>query len=226
MKLKNQNDYDMKKNAIIIGGSKGIGQAIAESLAQIGCEVIATSRVDVDTGNQESVRAFSAAHPETDILVLNTGGPPKKNFNDITEDNWKTYHQQLFLGLITLLQKIHIRDNGYIFAITSYYIKEPSPTLILSNAYRTALAAVLKSVTKEFARRQVTVINIAPGPIKTDRLKNLVSDMSKLEESLPLKRAGNPEEIGNFVKSIVENNIKYLNGVTINFDGGASNYIF
>jgi 3-oxoacyl-[acyl-carrier protein] reductase len=50
--------------------------------------------------------------------------------------------------------------------------------------------------------------------------------MDKLSKKLPLNRVGTVEEIGVFVKSIVENNIKYLNGVTINFDGGHSNFIF
>ena len=68
--------------------------------------------------------------------------------------------------------------------------------------------------------------NIAPGPIKTKRLLNLVDDMEKFEESLPMKRAGNPDEIGRFVKLIIENEIKYLTGVSINFDGGLSNYLF
>ena len=50
--------------------------------------------------------------------------------------------------------------------------------------------------------------------------------MSEFEKSLPMKRAGKPDEIGNFVKSIIENDIKYLTGVTINFDGGLSNFLF
>ena len=124
-----------------------------------------------------------------------------------------------------MLQKIHINNGGYIFLMSSFNIKEPDPKLILSNSYRIAITSVLKSVSKSFASRNITCINIAPGPIKTDRLYSLVKDMSALEKTLPLGRAGDPKEIGDFVKAIVESNIKYLTGVTINFDGGASNYV-
>ena len=109
--------------------------------------------------------------------------------------------------------------------ISSHQIKEPKDTMSLSVAYRIAFSSILKLLTKTFAKRQVTCINIAPGPIATDRLKSLVSDMKALEAKLPLGRIGTVEELGLFVKSIVENNIKYLTGVTINFDGGHSNYV-
>ena len=105
-------------------------------------------------------------------------------------------------------------------------IKEPNSKLIISSAYRTAFASVFKILSNEFAKRQISCINIAPGPINTDRTKELVTNVSEFEDTLPMKRLGKPEEIGNFVKSIVENNIKYLSGVVINFDGANSNFVF
>ena len=83
----------------------------------------------------------------------------------------------------------------------------------------------MKSLTKDFAKRGVSCINIAPGPIDTDRLRNLVDDVDELGKTLPMGRVGSVDEIGRFVKSIIENDIKYLTGVTINFDGGHSNYV-
>ena len=96
----------------------------------------------------------------------------------------------------------------------------------MSNAYRVAFISVLKCLSKEYAKKNITTINIAPGPIDTDRIRGLVSDIKSLENRLPLGRLGKVEEIGDFVKSIVENEIKYLTGVTINFDGGNSSGIF
>ena len=64
------------KKAIVFGGSRGIGKAIAESLNSLDVEIIATSKQDVDTSNLESVRKFSEKNNNADILVLNTGGPP------------------------------------------------------------------------------------------------------------------------------------------------------
>jgi len=214
------------KKAIVLGGSRGIGKAISESLKSLEIEVISASKSDVDTSNLESVRKFSHEHNNIDILILNTGGPPVIEFNKISENDWNHYHNQLFVGFCTMLQEISINDNGYIFVITSNVIKEPNPKLIISSAYRAAFSSVFKILSKDFAKREISCINIAPGPINTDRTKELVNNIAEFADTLPMKRLGKPEEIGNFVKSIIENDIKYLSGVVINFDGGNSNFIF
>jgi 3-oxoacyl-[acyl-carrier protein] reductase len=125
-----------------------------------------------------------------------------------------------------MIQEIKINYGGFIFLISSYNIKEPDTKLLLSNSYRVAFVSLLKSLSKELAKENITTINIAPGPIDTDRIHKLVSDIESLENKIPLGRLGSIDEIGMFVKSIVKNNIKYLTGVTINFDGGKSNFIF
>jgi len=212
--------------AIVLGGSRGIGKAISTSLKSIKIDVLATSKNDIDTSDLNSVRDFLEKNRQTDILILNTGGPAPKPFSVITEEDWKLYHNQLFLGFCTILQNIKINDNGYIFLISSNVIKEPNPKLIISSAYRAAFSEVFKILSKEYAQKNISCINIAPGPINTDRTQELIENIKEFEKSLPMKRLGNPEEIGNFVKAIIENKIKYLSGVTINFDGANSNYIF
>jgi 3-oxoacyl-[acyl-carrier protein] reductase len=212
--------------AIVLGGSRGIGKSISSCLKEIGINVFAASKKDIDTSNLDSVKKFLEIHNETDILILNTGGPEPKLFLNITEDDWKKYHNQLFLGFCTILQKIKINENGYIFLISSNVIKEPNTKLIISSAYRAAFTEVFKVLSKEYAQNNISCINIAPGPINTDRTQELIENVEEFEKTLPMKRLGEPEEIGNFVKGIVENNIKYLSGVTINFDGANSNYIF
>ena len=214
------------KTAIVLGGSRGIGKAIAESLKSIDCDVVATSKNDLDTSNLESVSSFAEKYKQTDILVLNTGGPEPKEFFSITEDDWNHYHNQLFLGFCSLLQKIKINDNGYIFLMSSNVIKEPNAKLIISSAYRSAFSSVFKILSKEFAKKQISCINIAPGPIQTDRTKELIDDVDAFAETLPMKRLGKPQEIGDFVKSIVEHDIKYLSGAVINFAGANSNFVF
>ena len=212
--------------AIILGGSRGIGKAISESLKLIEIDVFAASKKDIDTSNLKSVNKFLDKHNETDILILNTGGPEPKPFSTITKEDWEKYHNQLFLGFCTILQKISINENGYIFLISSNVVKEPNAKLIISSAYRAAFAEVFKVLSKEYAQNNISCISIAPGPINTDRTKELIENIKEFEKTLPMKRLGEPEEIGNFVKGIIENNIKYLSGVTINFDGANSNYIF
>ena len=212
--------------AIVLGGSRGIGKAISESLKTIDIDVFATSKNDIDTSNLDSVKKFLEKNSQTDILVLNTGGPSPKPFSTVTEEDWKLYHNQLFLGFVTILQNIQINDGGYIFLISSNVIKEPNTKLIISSAYRAAFAEIFKVLSKEYAGKNISCVNIAPGPINTDRTQELIENVKEFEKTLPMKRLGEPEEIGNFVKSIIENNIKYLSGVTINFDGGNSNSIF
>ena len=214
------------KKAIVLGASRGIGKSISDSLKKLDLDVFSLSSNDIDTSNLDSVNKFANENNSTDILVLNTGGPPIIEFEKISKEDWEKYHNQLFVGFCTLLQKIKINDGGYVFAITSNVIKEPNSKLIISSAYRAAFSSVFKILSKEFAERDVSLINIAPGPINTDRTKELVDNVEEYADSLPMKRLGKPEEIGHFISSIVEKEIKYLSGVVINFDGSNSNYIF
>ena len=214
------------KKAIVLGASRGIGKSISDSLKKLDLDVVSLSSNDIDTSNLDSVNRFADENNSADILVLNTGGPPIIEFEKISKEDWEKYHNQLFVGFCTLLQKIKINDGGYVFAITSNVIKEPNSKLIISSAYRAAFSSVFKILSKQFAKRDVSLINIAPGPINTDRTKELVENVEEYADSLPMKRLGKPEEIGNFVSSIVEKDIKYLSGVVINFDGSNSNFIF
>ncbi len=215
------------KKALILGSSKGIGKAIKSSLADLKIEILAPSRKELDTSKLCTVDKYiKNLKNEIDYLILNTGGPPAKYFFDITVQEWDFYYHQLFLSFVIMLQKIKIKKNGYIFLISSHTIKNPEDELTLSNAYRVALSSVLKTVSHLYSKKKISCINIAPGPFKTQRLKKLVKNLKWFEKQLPLSRAGNPEEIGNFVKMIIENNIKYLNGVTITIDGGISRNLF
>ena len=143
-------------NAVVLGGSRGIGKAISDALRTIEVDVFAASRNDVDTSNLESVRNFLKLHDTADILVLNTGGPQAKQFADITQEDWEKYHNQLFVGFCIILQNIKIKDGGYIFLVSSGVIKEPTPNLVISSAYRAAFSEVLKVLSKEYAKRNIS----------------------------------------------------------------------
>ena len=212
--------------AIVIGGSRGMGKAISDALNSLGFDVITTSKKELDTSDLNNVKDFAQNHNETDVLILNTGGPPAKEFSSVTEEEWQKYHNQLFLGFCILLQKIKINEGGYIFLISSSVIKEPNPKLVISSAYRSAFASVFKILSKSFAKNNVSLINIAPGPINTDRTREVIDNVEEYKKTLPMNRLGEPKEIGDFVKAIIENKIKYLSGVVINFDGAASSFVY
>jgi len=213
------------KQAIVLGGSKGIGKEIAKYLKFSCKKVSALSSKDIDTSDLNSVVNFNKKFKMTDILVLNSGGPPNISFEKINEEDWYKYFNQLFLGYCMILKNIKINNNGYIFYISSSVIKEPSESLMISSSIRVAFSSILKSLSKSYSKKNISVINIAPGPFKTSRVKQLIGnqkDLKKYEKLLPTKKIGNPKEIGTFVNFIVKNKIRYFSGSTIYMDGNLS----
>lgn len=214
---------EVKKKALVLAGSRGIGKAIADALEDTDLlDVDALSSQQLDTSDLNACMTLCNNYKSVDVLVLNTGGPPAKDFADISLDDWYKYHNQLFLGFALILQNLSINDGGFVFLISSYNIKEPDAKLVLSNTYRIASASLLKSLAPSMAEREISCLNIAPGPMDTDRFNELNSDPIGVGTSFPMKRVGRPREIGDFVASIVSKDIKYLTGVTINFDGAIS----
>ncbi len=208
------------KKAIILGGSKGLGANIASKLEELAIkEIIRCSSKDIDTSNLKSVNNFCKKNPIADIIILNSGGPPNLKFDEISNELWIKYFNQLFLGYVNIMRKIKIRKNGYIFNISTALIKEPSSNLMISTSIRIAFTSLLKSLTCEFSKKNISIISLAPGPFKTNRIKRLVNNIKEFEKNLPLKKIGNPNDIGNFVKYVVSNKVKYISGSTIYFDG-------
>ncbi|MXX21055.1 MAG: SDR family oxidoreductase [Cenarchaeum sp. SB0661_bin_35] len=212
--------------AIVMGGTRGIGDAISDSLRRQSHDVISVGHHDINTSDLDSVRRFIHNNPQTDILVLNTGGPPPKKFTDVTEQEWLKYHNQLFLSFVLILQGIKVNRGGYIFLISSSVVKEPNSNLAISSAYRAAFVEIFKLASRELATHDISCINIAPGLISTDRTLEIMKDMEADISSLPMGRMGKPSEIGDFVGAIVEREIKYLSGVTVTFDGASSVHVF
>ena len=209
------------KKALVLGGSKGIGKSIAKELKKSCKNVIPFSSKNIDTSNIQSVNEFINKYKSTDILILNTGGPKPLAFNELNEEIWNKYFNQLFLSFCLILKGIKINNNGYIFYISSAITKEPKESLIPSSSLRIAFSSVLKSLSKNYSKRGVSVINLAPGPFKTQRIKELLTDLKKFEKTLPTKKIGNPREIGILVNSIVQNRLKYISGSTIYLDGNS-----
>ena len=214
-----------KKKAIILGGSRGIGSHISKELSKLNINLIKCSSKDIDTSNLSDVKKFIAINKSTDILLLNTGGPPAKNYYELSDEDWYKYFNQLFLSFAIILQKIKINRNGYVFLISSSIVKEPSVGLEISSSLRSGFVSLFKSISLHEKNKNITFINIAPGPFKTDRVTQLVKDMKSFEKNLPTGKIGNPREIAKFVRFIIENNVKYLTGSTVYFDGNINKSI-
>jgi len=121
---------------------------------------------------------------------------------------------------------------GRIITITSVSVKLPITDLVLSNAVRTAVVGLVKSLSNEFGKDGITVNNIAPGYTATERLKELagvraLAAGTSPEEvyqswaaATPLRRLGRPEEIADAIVWLASERAAYITGQTVLADGG------
>ncbi|WP_316357325.1 SDR family NAD(P)-dependent oxidoreductase [Candidatus Neptunichlamydia sp. REUL1] len=133
-----------------------------------------------------------------DILVTNAGGPPKKNFLELSSSDWENGYHNLWMSAIqaihTALPHMQKQKWGRIILSTSSSSKQPIPELTISNAYRPGLLGVMKTVAAEVASDSITVNAIMPGSIHTRRMEELKVPIEELAELVPAKRLDTPEE--------------------------------
>lgn len=208
--------------AIVLGATSGIGRSISQNLKKTCKKVISLGSKDVNTLSLKSVKNFCKKYYGPDVLILNTGGPPDMKFSKINNEVWIENFSKLFLSFSNIIKDIGIKKNGYVFLISSYIIKQPSDELIISSSLRSGFSSLFKSLSIIYAKKNIKFINIAPGPIKTKRLINLIKKegltLDKFANQLPGKKIPEADEIGKFVKFVVENKIISFNGITITFD--------
>lgn len=208
--------------AIILGATSGIGKSIAQNLKGTCKKVISLGSKEVNTSSLNSVQKFCKKYYGPDVLVLNTGGPPNLKFEKINNELWIENFNKLFLSFSNIVKDIGIKKNGYVFLISSYIIKQPSNELIISSSLRSGFNSLFKSLSIIYAKKNIKFINIAPGPIKTQRLINLLKKdgltIKKFEKQVLGKKIPEASEIGKFVQFVVKNKIISLNGNTITFD--------
>lgn len=194
------------RQALVTGASRGLGRAIAATLAAEGAQVVAVARNlerlndlvasssggrgsitarACDLGDAAAIEALGKLLQEVDILVLNTGGPPPGPASDTTDAVWSTQFEAMFLSAIRLtrlaLPGMRARGFGRILAVVSSGVIQPIPNLGISNALRAALVGWCKTLAGEVAAEGITVNCIAPGRIATDRVAELDQGRAKRE---------------------------------------------
>ena len=161
------------------------------------------------------------------MLVLNGGGPPRSSAVDVTPESLEAAVELLFTSAVRLVALCHdhLRSGGHgrIVAITSSSVREPIPSLALSNAVRPGLIGWLKTLARELGPDGVTVNAIAPGRIATDRLREVYGDAGPSEadlEGIPLRRIGEPREVGEVVAFLASDRAAYVTATVVPVDGG------
>jgi 3-oxoacyl-[acyl-carrier protein] reductase len=248
--------------AFVAGASKGLGKACAKSLADEGVRVFVCAR-NADEIRQAATEigaaGFSAADVSRpadvkrvvaeaaeklgglDILVTNAGGPPTGPFDRAGDGDWDIAYQLTLMSAVRMIREalpaLKASGRGRIVNLTGYGVKEPMTDLVVSDAVRAGVTVMAKTIASDLAPFGITVNNIAPGPIMTDRLvaihmaraKSLgitvEEQFKRFSETIPVRRMGRPEEVGDLCAYLCSPQAGYLTGQAIVIDGGVNRSI-
>jgi 3-oxoacyl-[acyl-carrier protein] reductase len=246
------------RKAIICASSRGLGRGCAEALAEAGCDIVLNgrneavleaARADLETRFGVTVTAIAAdvsteagqeallkACADPDILVNNNGGPPRRDFSELDRAALLEGAIQNFVTPVELIQAVvpgmKARGFGRIVNITSMSVKMPIEGLDLSSGARAGLTAFLAGVCRQLAPHGITINNLLPGKMDTDRLKGgferaasqsgrSIEDVRAAQAAeIPARRFGTAEEFGQTCAFLCSRHAGYITGQNILMDGG------
>jgi 3-oxoacyl-[acyl-carrier protein] reductase len=195
-----------------------------------------TADVSLGADVDRLVKATLDHFGRIDILVTNSGGPPPGCFLDFTPEDWEAAVQLTLMSVVRLcygvVPAMREQGSGSIVTITSFSVKQPLPNLILSNSIRLAVVGLMKTLSDEVGLDGIRVNNVCPVWIRTERVMQLIRDRAarnkttveeeeaRLRSSIPLRRMGNPAELGRVVAFLASPAASYVNGTSLLVDGG------
>lgn len=240
-----------KKRALVTGSSRGIGRAIAIALANDGYEVIVhcagniakaeetktliekqggTAEIMVaDLCNTESVAQFVGEIRNIDVLVLNASIQIRRPWIEISLSECYEQLNCNFVASMMLIQAVvpHMKEQkwGRIVTIGSVQEAKPHPDMLVYSASKAAQTKMAHSLALQLAEDGITVNNVAPGVIYTDRNLEALSDENYAKQvtaSIPVGFYGKPEDCAGIVRLLCSEEGRYITGQSIYVDGGKS----
>lgn len=246
------------RKAIVCASSKGLGKGCAMALAEAGVDLVVNGRdpriladtateirdrfgvevieVTGDVADPAVQEQLLSAQSQVDILVNNNGGPPFRDFRELDREailKGVTGNMVTPFELIkATVDGMAARGFGRVVNITSLSVYVPIPGLDLSSAARAGLTAFLSGIARTVVDRNVTINNLLPGRLDTDRLRGphdpaVPEDpeaarlrKEKQAQDIPAKRLGTPEEFGKVCAFLCSTHAGYLTGQNIPVDGG------
>jgi 3-oxoacyl-[acyl-carrier protein] reductase len=247
------------RTAIVCASSQGLGRGCAQALAEAGVVLVINGRhraqldqtaaeirastgaevtaVVADVATPEGQAALLAACPTPDILINNNGGPPLRNFRELSRQALLDGVTNNMVTPIELIQKVidsmSARGFGRIVNITSSSVKMPLVGLDLSSGARAGLTAFISGVARSVADKNVTINNMLPGSFDTARLRSNLSAAAKRTQvteadavarsisNIPAKRFGTPAEFGQTCAFLCSVHAGFITAQNILLDGGA-----
>ena len=242
------------RRALVTASSRGLGRECAAALGTEGARVYVSSRDaktlekvarEIDAAGWYAADLSVAGEPEAlvnasidvlgglDVLVVNAGGPPPGTFQSTPLDAWAPAFDLTLMSAVRLvkasLPHLTQSDQGRIVFITSVSVRQPIPHLVLSNALRSAVTGLAKTLARELAPSRITVNCLAPDAILTDRMRQIaVAQGGEPEEAIrraaqaaPMKRMGEPAEFGAACAFLCSRQAGYITGQTLGIDGGS-----
>lgn len=245
-------DYSLKgKTALVTGGSRGIGKAIALELAEAGADVLITYARSSEAAEQitrhikelgRNARAIQADAVDTkeaeqvmkiaqdefgglDILVNNAGITRDNLIMRMSEEQWddviQTNLKSVFNYSKAAIRPMMKKRDGIIINLGSVVGSAGNAGQTNYAASKAGIVGFSKSLAKEVASRNIRVNVVAPGYITTEMTGQLDENVLKaIEDSIPLHRAGKPDEIAATVRFLASGPASYITGAVIPVDGG------